>query len=221
MLNNCVFCQEFTGDRSTYFYEVMGNKQSRILYEDDSFIILPTVGSFIEGYLLIATREHKLCMGELPIDKLNRLDKLIDIMRNMLRDIYQKDCIVFEHGSIAENKKNGTSVEHAHVHILPTGADLEQKLNNHSLYPLSSILALKQCFENQKPYLYYQNTSGKQYIIESSNTPSQFLRKVSAEVLGKIDESWNWRIEPGRDNISRTMDRITPELINKYMEMNK
>lgn len=98
---------------------------------------------------------------------------------------------------------------------------MEQKLNNHPVYPLSSILELNQCFKKQKPYLYYQNTRGERYIIESNNTPSQFLRKVSAEALGIIDESWNWRIEPGCDNIRGTMDRITPELINKYMEMNK
>ena len=68
-----------------------------ILDETNYFYITPSLGSLIEGYILITTKRHVNSMSELTIDEMEEYKILIKKYREVFKKIYQKYPIVFEH----------------------------------------------------------------------------------------------------------------------------
>jgi len=86
----CTFCNEFVGNlEKTLFYQVIGNKvRSRILKETNNFVVIPTVGQIIEGYLLIMPKKHYLSVGHLPDSFYPELESLYYETKNILIKYY-------------------------------------------------------------------------------------------------------------------------------------
>ena len=91
----CPFCEL---DKSKIY--------NTILDESKYFYITPTLGSLVDGYILIISKSHINSMSLLT--KEERLDYklLIDKYRNIFKKIYGKYPIVFEHGSPNLDDKN-------------------------------------------------------------------------------------------------------------------
>ena len=85
---NCIFCN------------LEKNKiENTILDETNHFYILPTVGSLVDGYILVVSKRHINSMSELTKNEMDEYNFIIEKYRNIFRDIYGKYPIVFEHGS--------------------------------------------------------------------------------------------------------------------------
>jgi len=99
----CTFCNEFVGNlEKTLFYQVIGNKvRSRILKETNNFVVIPTVGQIIEGYLLIMPKKHYLSVGHLPDSFYPELESLYYETKNILIKYYASPVFFFEHGSVS------------------------------------------------------------------------------------------------------------------------
>lgn len=52
MKNSCPFCKELLNRTDNVI------KSDRIIAETKSFIVLPTIGGFVDNYLLIVPRKH-------------------------------------------------------------------------------------------------------------------------------------------------------------------
>src|SRR5262249_10821223 len=73
----CPFCAELAGEDDTVFREFLQARlASRVVYEDDDFILVPPLGQFMQGGLLLLTREHIHSMAYLPPKTLSRLEQL-------------------------------------------------------------------------------------------------------------------------------------------------
>ncbi len=56
----------------------MGQRlNSRVIYEDEHFVVMPPLGEFIEGGLLLLSRAHILSFAHLPAEHFARFERLV------------------------------------------------------------------------------------------------------------------------------------------------
>ena len=170
---------------------------------------MPSIGAFVEGYLLVVTAGHCSSMGELPMPKLAALETLIFNGRKVVERIWGKRCVVFEHGPASAEKRAGCCVDHAHMHIVPCGIDILADLHP-ALCPeeIDGLGALRDAHTAGRGYLYYETPSSKKYIMLADNLPSQYIRQVLAGVLGLPEGEWDWRRHACCGNIRETLRRL-------------
>lgn len=169
--------------------------------ETDNFFITGNLGSLVDGYNLIISREHILSMSA-SNNKKEYID-LINEFRKMYKEIYGIEPIIFEHGSniMEENKAN--SIDHAHTHIINHKyLDEDKIIKDLGLIELSSIEELLEYGKNIN-YISYISNNGKFYIGEVKKKNSQIMRKYIAEDIGKKD-TWDWRKYPYLENTFET-----------------
>lgn len=205
-MSNCPYCQQFEKGYFTYNNQNFGN---RILYDSGNFMVFPSLGQIVEGYLLIATKAHYTALGQMPQELLSELESVQQRVKEVLSANYAVP-LFFEHGTISETIRGGTSVDHAHMHAVPTPANLLEDLpRTFSVMRFADFHALKEQFETSIPYLFYESQSGEKFLLESSEPiVSQFFRLRLASKLG-VPEKGNWRDYPGLEELVRTKERLT------------
>ena len=88
---NCRFC--FLSD------------EEKIIIETDNFYIIPSVGSIVEGYLLLNTKFHIPAMASINKALVGELLQLKKRIRTILMDVYKTGCIFYEHGRAGSSIK--------------------------------------------------------------------------------------------------------------------
>lgn len=219
MMNECSFCSEFNGSgENSVFLNNVGFDNgitSRKLFETENWVVVPTLGSFVEGYLLIITKKHYISISECQTNLLDELEGLITYIKCVIDKVYNSPIIAFEHGAISEQEKGGCCVTHAHMHIVPYRGDIMNELNNlnFSFREIDTLYELNKQFIGEKQYIFYQNNIGKKYIFESNIIPSQYIRQVLCKRIGS-PRKWDWRKYYFIDNIIKTLKAVAP-IINK------
>ena len=77
-------------------------KPEHILYESDNYIVLPGLGAFFEGYVMIVPKKHVMSMAELAEESDELYEEFLRVLNDMrfiLESIYHKKIFVFECGS--------------------------------------------------------------------------------------------------------------------------
>ena len=126
-MKKCPFCAEMYSAKSPYTdlaEKVLGLPQNRILYEGRHWIIVPTVGAIVPGYLLFVSKSHRLSVAACGQDEVAELQKLTVRTRQILEEQYRAPCVLFEHGEGCSCQSTATSVSHCHLHIAPCQGDL-------------------------------------------------------------------------------------------------
>ena len=183
-----------------------------ILDETNYFYITPSLGSLIEGYILITTKRHVNSMSELTIDEMQEYKILIKKYREVFKKIYHKYPIIFEHGTPnLKDSINASSVIHAHTHVV-----------NHN-YKNENILIEKLKFKridklenklSNKNYIFYISPKNEIYITNEFEPISQFMRIEIAKDLNMLDK-YDWRKNNFDDNIILTIEKIKEYFNNK------
>ena len=201
--------------------EKLRKGKGRLLCETENFFVFPTLGPIgIEGYLLIATKQHYLGFGMIPSEQYPELNELIKDTKKIIKEVYKKPTLIFEHGPrIGEDTKPGKSIDHAHLHVIPAdfdilkewSIDLMSRLGNlGQFYRVERIEGFKRAsdlIEQEKSYLYVESTNGSQYMSEQNFCrPSQYFRKMVANHISP--SKWNWRYHPCKRTIDKTMDSL-------------
>jgi len=107
-MKNCPFCNLN-----------IKNIENTILEETENFYIIPSLGSIIDGYILIVSKKHYNSMFNLNKEEFKEYENIINKYRNLFKNIYGKFPIIFEHGTpILNNTMTASSVIHAHTHIV-------------------------------------------------------------------------------------------------------
>ena len=97
-------------------YEDVSNT---IIEETDNFIIVPSKGSLVVGYLLIFPKKYITSMNELSKFEKQELENLIYKYREKFNSLFGKYPIIFEHGTSRQDDSNSSSsITHAHCHIV-------------------------------------------------------------------------------------------------------
>ena len=113
MDNNCVLCKIANSERN------MLREYDQPIVETKNFYVVTALGQFVEGYVLICTKNHYLNMGALDNNMANELHILKEKVTKMFQEIYNKKAIFFEHGAASRKNSEGTCVDHAHLHAIP------------------------------------------------------------------------------------------------------
>lgn len=203
-MNFCGFCGCGTNIISIREHH---KQLQRKIYEDKNFYIIVSIGALVEGHLLIIPKEHYLNMGEMPGYLIKKLEKLINSRKKVLKDIYNKDVIVFEHGTGMHDKVSSASVIHAHTHLIPVDSGVLDMVRTagYEIQKLSSFIEIERLGKEGKSYLFYQDTDNCYYNIKGTNIPSQYFRKIVSEKFGLGE--WNWHKDYKEENILKTLRR--------------
>lgn len=207
---DCSFCSELNNcEYNNIFLQIFkGSLPSRILKETTNFVVVPTLGQIVEGYLLIVSKEHYLSIGDLPYEYFDELSALKKETFDVLTKTY-KSPIFYEHGAISYQQRGGCCVTHMHLHAIPTNVDLLPKITQHlKEKQIQSILEIKRQFKKKVPYLFYETAKGEKYLFDALVMPSQHLRQLLAVELN-LKDKWDWRRHIGEDKVIATLKKLS------------
>jgi ATP adenylyltransferase len=207
-MNTCTLCAELAtrSERASW---------NQPLIETKNFVVLPSLGALVEGWLLILPRMHLLSMGALPSQLRAEADDLESSARSLLNARYGSRTVAFEHGPSAAKHGTGCGVDHAHLHVLPLNCDL---LNYVQPF-VPTDLAWEPCgwggrsdaYSNGLDYLYLRQEGQGGLLAVSEDFGSQVFRKAVASYLG-IENHFNWRANPRLETVAKTMQAVASAL---------
>ena len=181
---------------------------SRLLWQNKNYYLIPSIAPLVEGHLLLLPQRHYCSLAAGYAFDSEDFDEAFSFAHRYLALSYCRP-IIFEHGS-GVISGGASTVEYAHLHLLPVEPHYQQKifsviwndLSPEYCHPLHRTLSQ---LPNDRAYLLCGNISQVVYS-EVKTLPSQYMRRVVAEVL-KLD-SWDWREMGNWDLFDRTIDKF-------------
>lgn len=185
----------------------------RILFETDDFVVVPTVGALVPGWILVVPKVSAICFG--AIDTVRR-KRLLDV-KNYCASVVEErfgEAAVFEHGPATVGGPVGCTVDYAHLHILPAPCDLIDSIamvstSTTDWLSVDNIEATERYYRNGVPYLFVEQPVGKAMIADAREMPSQLFRRVVAKSVGRPCE-FDWRDFPIEENVQATLTVLAP-----------
>jgi len=153
-------------------------EDENLLLETENFYVVPTIGGFVEGYLLLISKEHLGSLAEIKKSQIEEFENLKKKCKKILIKIYD-GCIFYEHG------RTGMSVNHAHMHAVPVNIDFLGDLS----VLFGTYIKVNQWNDVVKlsishpHYLYYENCikNNKYFFPVKKNRKSIFQKDISRE----------------------------------------
>ncbi|MCG3759055.1 HIT domain-containing protein [Shewanella sp. LC6] len=206
---NCVFCQEFDYVETSVFANLVGDEiKNRVVYEDDDFIIIVPIGQFVEGGLLLLSKEHIHSFAHLSDDKYQALEELVEKIKLAVKEHWGIMPIVFEHGPAIDKTKGRCCVDHAHFNIFPIPDDtVHDNLKDRYPYSVGHVNGLQLYKDLEEGYLYVDSPITGRHVYDGSNVPSQLIRRYITKHMG-IAERWHWRHYMGVDEMKATLSKL-------------
>jgi len=197
--HRCSFCRKLSYVGKAALDPVF----DKAIWEDDDFVLMPTVGALVPGYLLLLPRRHYSSLGNLPDGLLRKAAALKDGIRRLLTAQFTAP-VFFEHGDAGGTGKSGSSVTHAHLHCVPTDVDITSALRQENTFArIQSITDLAGPAAAKRGYIYYESQIQEQYLLCNADVPSQYVRRVLACGLS-VPGRWDWRAFPMEENVAAT-----------------
>lgn len=180
----------------------------RSIWPLGNYYVFPGLGQIVEGYLIIATKEHFRGIGEVSEELHSELEKVMATVRTALAQHYWSP-LFFEHGPAGPSKRGGCCIEHAHIHAMPVEIDILPELTREfRAIRMERFSELKDFVRRGKPYLFLETNTGERYRFEVPDAiPSQYIRRVIAEKIGK-SERWDWGAYRGLKEMQSTVLRL-------------
>lgn len=208
----CPFCLEIEGDGPSVFREMMGDRlASRIVYEDQDFVIMPPLGQFTAGGLLLLTRQHIPSFAFLTAEKLDRLESLVKVVCQTVSARWGVSPLIFEHGPAPEITKGVCCVDHAHFNIFPAQVHLHPHLASRMHMPMTSLMELNRLNSAEFGYLLVQENDRTRRAYDGQYVPTQLVRRIITSQMG-IPERWHWRDYPGCDELVETYGALKGQI---------
>ena len=195
MGNECRFCKIKAGMQK---YGII----DKPLFENKDFFVLSSIGSLVEGWLLVIPKEHRYNMSKDYGDK-NFWGFIYSIIVKLKSKVGQeKNFLIFEHGANHCGSLTGCGTDHAHLHIVPYDKSLYGKIKNERNWQLCAINEIED-YVNGREYLLYAECDNdiklsEVYINLVEHPESQFFRKIIAEDMGK-KELFDYKTYPNID----------------------
>ncbi len=183
-------------------------REYKILLETDHFFVVPALGQMgIEGYVLLCTKEHSYGLASMDTSHDDELNHVIDRVRTKLAGMYGPNILNFEHVALLDEHKRPNSLDHGHMHFIPTDVDviplLDESLQPKQIGCFGSVRPIHQ--RGDASYYVIQRQDGTWYVAEQGhNLPSQFLKRTIALSTG--NGTWDWRKHPDMGTYQRTLD---------------
>ena len=198
---------------------VAGNpiRPEHILYESDNFFVVPGLGAFFDGYIMLVPKRHVMSFAELNDEEFDEFLVVMNDLRFILESIYHKKVFAFECGSGKGGKgKHETSIVHAHFHFAVTDMPVLKCIQKSGIHPgLIDPYDLRQY--GLHPYMLYVDQCDNWYFISDDSVnyfPRQHPRQVLADYMGLKKGEYNWRTHPHEEK----MDIIAEEFYSFIRE---
>ena len=209
---DCPFCAEFENDGLSVFAGMMGDHlPCRVVYEDEHFIVMPPLGEFMQGGLLLLTREHILSLAHLPPAQFDDLERLLQAIQRALIKIWGVVPLVFEHGPAPDWSKGVCCVDHAHLNIFPASVQIHPHLAGRMNLALGSLSEMAKLRRAEFGYLFVQENDGARRAYDGRDVPTQMVRRIITSQLG-LPERWHWRDYLGRDELLATYNALKDQI---------
>lgn len=183
------------------------------LWESERFFAVPSVGSIVPGWLLVIPRDHILRAADLAPAVREELIDFVQFVRRQLISRFGPTCI-FEHGPARRGCATGCSVDHAHLHLVPTSTDLIHKSGD--FIPAPPVIKLRGFAPATEAaarlamgcsYLLAVDADDSAALWIAADFQSQLFRRVISAAHG-VPREFDWRLFP-RDDVARTtIERI-------------
>lgn len=195
---DCAYCVHMNKKITEFKYGF-----NRTVYESDNFIVLPTVGEFIKGYMLIIPKEHIMSLAELSPDLKEEFLEVYNDVITMLKLTYGiDDFLVWENGTGNGGVgKAKSSIVHAHVHVAPSKLVFED-IKKASGFQFKKISYDEIFSYGNHSYLLVKGNSTNEWFINDNPDlyiPRQYVRQLVAKEYNLPGDTWNWRINPFYD----------------------
>lgn len=210
-VKDCAYCRYLAGYPAD---------NERTVYQSENFFVLPTVGQFITGYLLIIPFEHVMSNAELDAERLEEFKEVLSDLEYLLKLTYNaSNVLVWENGSgncgIGKAKD---SIVHSHVHVCPSQYTSE-KIMSVSGFPFETITLDE--LKNYKEHSYLLVRTPDHNVWKINNNPElyiprQYVRQLVAEEYGLPGDSWNWRTHHFSKKMYQTVEDIKVALIKNW-----
>jgi inosine/xanthosine triphosphate pyrophosphatase family protein/diadenosine tetraphosphate (Ap4A) HIT family hydrolase len=209
---DCPFCAEFENDSLSVFAGLMRDRlPSRVVYEDKHFIVMPPLGEFMEGGLLLLTRGHFLSLAHLPTAQFDHLERLLQAIQSALIKCWGVAPLVFEHGPAPDWSKGVCCVDHAHLNIFPAPVQIHPHLAARMNLPLRSLSEIAKLRRAEFGYLFIQENDGARRAYDGRDVPTQLVRRIITSELG-LPERWHWRDYIGREELLATYNALKDQI---------
>jgi ATP adenylyltransferase len=193
----CCICSQIAGDASNdLFARAVGATEyvRRVPVESENFAVIPSLGPLVPGHVILCPKLHRVSFANVPSDHDEEFDRVLRNMRDLLKGLYSSGVHLFEHGMARDGSRVLCSVDHAHLHLVPSPVSVISVLEPHpSLLVPPGLAGLRTLAWNNE-YLFYESPDGRRLLIRADDQQfeSQYLRRVFAEALDQTGE-WNWR----------------------------
>ena len=190
-ISGCVLCDEVrSANPLSLRLGLYTSNSEKIILESEHFVLVRDISPLVPGHVLLLTKDHYCSFAQLPCSMLSEFQNVMDCSISYIVDNYVAP-LLFEHGSSETAPSGGACIEHAHIHLLPVSAPVEEWLEEvGDVTPGSLVGRQPDVSEN---YLWYRKQDGSEYFVRRFHQPipSQFIRRVLADHLN-ISE-WNWK----------------------------
>jgi len=203
-MSDCCLCSNLVSSNPP-------NSWDKPLFASENFVVIPSLGSLVEGWLLVVPRRHFICMGALPAELVHELEETKVMVARNLRHQYG-EVYAFEHGPNMIERPVGCGVDHAHLHLVPLDFDLKSATRSfmppEAQWKSASWESCQAAFHEGKDYLYLEQPLGTGHIATHTTLGSQIFRRAIATHVGS-PQRFNWREYPNVEVISRTIQALS------------
>jgi ATP adenylyltransferase len=184
-----------------------------VVYRDESFVVCPTLGSFLPFWYLILPVEHHLSFSDWAAQREQR--SVASAVASIVRNLWgrEEEFIWFEHGPTSAGSITGCGVDHAHVHVL-----LKSNISTENL--LHGALAFGVTGWNEANFaeIYDTRLKNREYLafgnsihgyLKNLSEPvgSQFFRRVLAFLCNDRDD-WDYRTHAHQDIARQSVEGL-------------
>ena len=176
------------------------------LFVSDLFVVMPTLGCLVPGWLLIVPRRAMANLTNLNISERKSLRKLIAAVRPRLNHP-GKQIFYFEHGSLPGSPAS-CGIDQAHLHIAPLPFDLVEVAIQQTgvAWEPTSCHAYSLSVAHGE-YLFVADSSGRAMIGTVTSPTSQWFRKLIAAETNQHD-LWDYRTHFGLSKLAETAQLV-------------
>jgi hypothetical protein len=172
---------------------------------------MPPLGEFMEGGLLLLTREHILSLAHLPPAQFSHLEKVLQALQNALRKHWGVRPVIFEHGPAPEWGKGVCCVDHAHLNIFPAAVEVHPHLAGRMHLKIGALSELAKLRRAEFGYLFVQENNGLRRAYDGHDVPTQLVRRILTAQLG-FPERWHWRDYLGEKELIATCQALKDQI---------
>jgi diadenosine tetraphosphate (Ap4A) HIT family hydrolase len=184
--------------------------ENTVFFETENFVVMPTRGSFVPGYLLIVTKQHFINFGQLHGPVFTEYQDIHRLVKEHVRAAYGP-VITFEHGGNGGvSDRAGSCIEHAHMHIVPYASDPWDLVELDYTWKSTNTLTWPDHLNAPAGYIYLESDGDEARVYYASpDFPRQYLRRRLCERLsGSLLDKWHYDLYPFEQNIAETIRQL-------------